>query len=337
MHRRISSSRISSALLCLFLNLLLWSCSGDGSPGHSGPAKWVLANVHAADYPTAEALQSLATAVEADPTLGSRYRIDLQLGGVLGNEKDVLEKVQFGAVQLYAGSVAPLAEFSEAIGVLTQPYLFRDAKHYWSVLDGPIGEELLASIAPNGFVGLAWYDAGARSFYNRQRPVESLDDLAGLKIRVQRSEMMRRTVEALGANPVALGFNEVYTSLHTGNIDGAENNLPSYFSERHFEVARFYSLDGHTRVPDLLLVGKQTWESLDPEAQNALRNLARLSSQTQRERWSAFETRVRNELEAAGVEINAIEDLAAFRQAVASADLTSPQHRPWVERIRQVP
>ena len=193
---------------------------------------------------------------------------------MLGNEKELLEKLRFGGVQMACVSVAPLTEFSRRIGVLTLPYLFADGGAMWRVLDGPIGRELLASVEDAGFVGLAWYDAGARSFYNRRRPVRALDDLVGLKIRVQKSEMMRQMVEALGASPVSIGFKDVYTNLLTGNIDGAENNLPSYRSERHFEAARFYSYDRHSMVPDLLLVNAASWRGLGAAEQAALRRAA---------------------------------------------------------------
>ncbi len=213
-----------------------------------------------------------------DPLLGVRVELDLQLGGVLGNEKEALEKLGFGGIQMACTSVAPLAEFSERIGVLTLPYLFRDVEHMWRVLDGEIGDELLATLQANGLVGLAWYDAGARSFYNRERPVRRLEDLKGLKIRVQKSEIMREMVEALGGSPVSLGFKEVYTNLHTGSLDGAENNVPSYRSERHFEVAKFYSYDRHSTIPDLLTMNLRVWERLSAEEQAALRRAARESS-----------------------------------------------------------
>jgi len=256
---------------------------------------------------------------------------------VLGNEKEVLEKVGFGAVHLYAGSVAPLAEFSDEIGVLTMPYLFRDSAHYWAVLDGPVGRELLATLESDGFVGLAFYDAGARSFYNRERPVRRLDDLSGLRIRVQKSDLMRATVEALGASPVAIGFKEVYTSLHTGAIDGAENNLPSYRSARHFEVASFFSEDRHSMIPDLLLVQRATWEGLDEAAREALRDAAHSSSKAQRRFWGAAEAAARDAVVAAGSEIVAIDDPEAFRRAVEPVyDRFGAKWSDWIDRIRAV-
>ena len=304
---------VAVLVLACLLTVCVTGCAGpDGDPGSQ---RLILANVHVAGYPTARGLETFAQAVADDPALAG-VEVELQLGGVLGNEKEALEKLGFGGVQMVASSVAPLAEFTDIIGVLTLPYLFRDPEHFWTVLDGPLGDELLASVEPAGFVALAWYDAGARSFYNRERPVVRLADLEGLQIRVQKSEVMRQMVEALGARPVALGFKDVYTNLHTGAIDGAENNLPSYRSERHFEVATHYSLDRHTMVPDVLLINRQVFDGLSGEQQEALRRAARASSEAQRGFWSETEAEARAAVEAAGSTITEVEDIEAFQQAV---------------------
>lgn len=323
-------------LVSLLTVVYLFAC---GSPGEApGTRRAVLSNVHAEGYPTASGLQDLATRVADDPRLSSSLEIDLQLGGVLGNEKETLEKLGFGAIQMACTSVAPLAEFSQTIGVLTLPYLFRDPEHFWAVLEGPIGDELLASLEGSGFVGLAWYDAGARSFYNRERPIRRLEDLAGLKIRVQKSEIMREMVEALGASPVSLGFKEVYTNLYTGNLDGAENNLPSFRSERHFEVARHYSYDRHSMIPDVVLVHGGFWESLPPEQQEALRDAARQSALAQRGFWKEYVQQALREVEEAGVEIHEIEGgTAAFQAAVQPLyDRHAGAFGDLVPRIRAV-
>ena len=312
--------RTTSILPLAALGAGLWLAGCGGGPEGDDaprPARFILANVHVEGYPTARGLESFVDAVARDPVLGSRVEVDLQLGGVLGNEKELLEKLRFGGVQMACVSVAPLTEFSRRIGVLTLPYLFANGAEMWRALEGPVGDELLASVEDAGFVGLAWYDAGARSFYNRRRPIRALDDLAGLKIRVQKSEMMRQMVEALGASPVSIGFKDVYTNLLTGNIDGAENNLPSYRSERHFEAAKHYSYDRHSMVPDLLLVNAKAWRQLDPAERAALREAAEGSTAAQRDYWQAYETKALAMLREAGVEIHQIEDLEPFRRAVA--------------------
>ncbi len=328
------ASHFGKAALGLLLGLLLLGCGG---ASEDRPQRLVLANVHVDGYPTAEGLRFLAGKVATDSVLREKVELDLQLAGVLGNEKEALEKLRFGGIQLACTSVAPLAEFAPGIGVLTLPYLFRDGEHMWKVLDGEIGRELLASLAPSGFIGLAWYDAGARSFYNRQRPIHTLEDLQGLKIRVQKSETMRRMVEALGASPVSIGFKQVYTSLYTGNIDGAENNVPSYRSERHFEVAGFYSLDRHSMVPDVLLIHRGTWEGLAEPEREALRSLAEASSREQRRFWREYSQLALAELREEGVKVNEIADTAPFQEAVAPlyAEQADP-HGPLVGRIQAV-
>jgi tripartite ATP-independent transporter DctP family solute receptor len=312
---RVVDRPVATPLLLALAAVLGLSGCGGGSAGER-PRRFILANVHVEGYPTARGLQHFAAAVGDEAVLQATVEIDLQLGGVLGNEKELLEKLRFGGVQMACVSVAPLTEFSERIGVLTLPYLFADVEEMWRVLEGPLGRELLASVGDAGFVGLAWYDAGARSFYNRRRPVRALGDLEGLKIRVQKSEMMRQMVESLGASPVSIGFKDVYTNLVTGNIDGAENNLPSYRSERHFEAARYYSYDRHSMVPDLLLINAETWSGLSAAEQQALQRAARASTAAQRGFWVEYETEARALLREAGVEIHQIEDLEPFRRAV---------------------
>ena len=205
----------------------------------------------------------------------------------------------------------------------------------WLVLEVSIGTELLAGLESSGFLGLAWYEAGARSFYNRVRPVHALEDLVGLKIRVQKSEVMRDLVGALGAAPISLGFKQVFSNLHTGAIDGAENNLPSFLSERHFEVAKFYSYDRHSMIPDLLLVEAKAWHSLSRDDQAALRRIARASSEAQRGFWKEFSREALRQIESAGVVVNEVDDLAAFRRAAEPVyDRHAGEFGDWIARIR---
>lgn len=301
----------------------------------NGRLSLVLANVHPAGYPTGRGLTYFAESVTADPLLSERLEIDLQLGGTLGDEKEVLEKLQFGGIQMACVSAAPLAEFNRDVGVLTMPYLFRDNRHMWSVLEGSIGTELMAGLESSGFIGLAWYESGARSFYNRVRPVYRLDDLVGLKIRVQKSEVMHDLVSALGAAPISIGFKQVFSNLHTGAIDGAENNLPSFLSERHFEVAKFYSYDRHSMIPDVLLVEAKTWYKLSRDAQAALRRSAQASSGAQRGFWDEFSREALRKVEAAGVAVNEVDDLAAFSLAAEPVyERHSGEFGAWIARIR---
>lgn len=308
---------------------------GCGPGTEPGTETWVLSNVHIETYPTARGLIRFAELVADDERLSGRLAIDLQLGGVLGNEKETLEKLGFGGLEMACSSAAPLAEFAPLAGVLSMPFLFDDTDHLWRVLDSDIGRELAAALEAAGFVPLAWYDAGSRSFYNRERPIRTIADLSGLKIRVQRSEVMRDMVEALGASPVSLGFKQVYTSLHTGAIDGAENNLPSYRSERHFEAARFYSLDRHAVIPDVILVAKAAWDRLSPEDQQSLRAAARASAEAQRMFWAEYEQLAIEEVTSAGASINELADGEAFRARVEPVYREhAGRYGDLVERIR---
>jgi tripartite ATP-independent transporter DctP family solute receptor len=326
--------RRGALIAACLLTLTAGSC---GSDSPEGPERWVLSNVHLETYPTARGLARLAELVAADRVLGARLDLDLQLGGVLGNEKETLEKLRFGGLEMACASAAPLAEFVPVVGVLSLPFLFDDSAHLWRVLEGEVGRELAAALEEAGFVPLAWYDAGARSFYNRRRPVRSPTDLAGLKIRVQRSEEMRDMVAALGASPVALGFKQVYTSLHSGALDGAENNLPSYRSERHFEAARFYSLDRHAVIPDLVLVSRTAWERLSPDEQERLRDAARRSADDQRAFWREYEEVAQREVTEAGSEIIEVDDRDAFRRLVEPVyGKHAARYGDLVERIRAV-
>ena len=206
-----------------------------------------LGETHVADYPTTRGDLEFSRLVEE--RTGGRIRIEVYHGKQLGEEKAVIEQVQFGAIDFTRVSISPLAAFAPAFDALQMPYLYRDEDHMWKVLNGPIGEEFLNSLEPADFVGLCWYDSGARNFYNSRREIKSVADLKGLKIRVQESKLMMGLVSALGAVPTPMPFGEVYSALQTGVIDGAENNWPSYFSTSHYEVAKYFTLDGHTRVP----------------------------------------------------------------------------------------
>lgn len=200
-------------------------------------------------------------------------------------------------------SLSPLAEFVPKLNVLQLPYLYRDADHMWQVLDGPIGKDFMNSFEGSNLVPLSWYDAGARNFYNSVHPIRTLDDMKGLKIRVQESEMMIGMVEALGASPAPMSYAEVYSALQTGAIDGAENNWPSYESTSHFEVAKYYTLDEHNRVPELQLCSQPTWDKLSEEDQNIIKECALESAEYERKLWSEREKESEKKVRQAGCQI----------------------------------
>lgn len=271
----------------------------------------------AQDYPTTQAAYKFAELVEQKTD--GRIHIDVYHGGQLGDEKAVIEQLQFGAVDFSRVSISPLSEFDKSLNVLQLPYIYKDADQMWRVLDGAIGDKFLAAMEKNNLVGLSWYDAGARNFYNSKRPVTKLEDLKGLKIRVQESKLMMGMVSALGANATPMAYGEVYSGLQTGVIDGAENNWPSYDSVSHYEVAKYYVLDGHTRSPEMQLVAKSTWDKLSDADKAIIKECAYESAKLERELWAAKEKASEDKVRAAGCTITELEpgEKEKFQAAMA--------------------
>jgi len=283
----------------------------DAAEGES--YNWQLAETHVQDYPTTQA--DIWFADEVRERTDGRIDIDVFPDSQLGEEADVLEQVQLGAIEMTRTSASPISEFVEDWGVFSLPYIFDDADHLWDYLLGDHGDEMLEGLTEAGFVGLAYYDSGARNFYTTDVPVEEPSDLEGLNIRVQPGSVPADMVEAMGGSPVVMDFGEVYSGLETGVIDGAENNEPSYVSTGHYEVAPFYTLDGHTRVPEVLLIAEDVWNSLSAEDQELLREVARESIDIQRDLWDAEVEESFQVAQEAGNEIIEV-DTEPFQEAV---------------------
>lgn len=232
-----------------------------------------------------------------------RMRLEVYPSEQLGSERECVELLQIGSLAMTKISAAVLANFTPTYAVLGLPYVFRDADHAHAVLDGEIGERLLMASLPQRLRGLAFYDAGSRSFYTRTRPIQRPEDLEGLKIRTQESAVAMGMVEALGGAPTPIAWGELYTALQQGVVDGAENNPPSFVSSRHYEVARFFSLDEHTRVPDVLLVSSAVWARLDEAQRGWLRAAARASVTVERRWWREAVAEALETVRAAGVEV----------------------------------
>jgi len=218
----------------------------------------------------------------------STLRIDIYPSEQLGNEKECIEQLQLGSLAMTKVSSSPLESFVPEMKVLALPFLFRDSDHKWQVFDGPIGKKLLAAGEKVGLKGLAYYDAGARSFYSTKKPLLHPDDLKGLKIRTQQSPMAMKMIDVLGGSATPISWGELYTSLQQGVVDGAENNAPSLYTSNHYEVCKHYSLDEHTMVPDIVLVSTIVWKKLSPEHQKILQEAADESVPYQRKLWAAF-------------------------------------------------
>lgn len=229
----------------------------------AGAREFRVADTQAEDYPTVQALQFMARQVEE--RTGGRHHIRVFHSRQLGEEKDTIEQTRVGAIDLNRTNVAPIGSLIPAANTLALPFMFRSFDHLHKVLDHAIGEEILAGFQQHGFVGLAFYDSGSRSIYNSVKPVRTLADMKGLRIRVQQSELMSDMIRALGAEPVELPYGQVLTGLSTRLIDGAENNWPSYVTTNHYKLAPYYTLTEHTMGPEVLVMSLRAWESLSAE------------------------------------------------------------------------
>jgi tripartite ATP-independent transporter DctP family solute receptor len=266
----------------------------------SAPAReFRVADTQPADYPTVEALQFMGRLI-AERT-GNRHQLRVFHSRQLGEEKETIEQTRAGAIDLNRTNVAPIGAMVPLVNALAMPFLFRSLDHLYTVLDGPIGQQILDSFIPHGFIGLTYYDSGARSLYNTVRPVRSLADLKGLRIRVQQSELMVDMVKALGAVPVELPYGQVLTGLSTKLIDGAENNWPSFVTTDHAKYARFHTLTEHTMSPEVLVMSLRAWDSLSEADRKIFRDAARESSKFMRKRWKQLEDDSRRQAEASGV------------------------------------
>ena len=268
-----------------------------------------------------------------------RICIEVYHSAQLGEEKDTIEQTQFGVIDMNRVSMGPFNNMIPETKAFSLPYIFRSIEHMHKVVDGEIGQEVLESFRDHDLVGLAYYDSGSRSFYNSQKPITSIEDLEGMKFRVQQSDVFVDMVDALGANATPMPFGEVYSGIQTGVIDGAENNWPSYESTGHYEVAPYYTLDQHLIVPEVLVMSEQSWNTLSEEDQEIVREAATESVPHMRELWQAREKTSREKVVESGVEVVDDIDKTPFIDAMDSVyekHVTSENLRNFVERIRAV-
>lgn len=245
-----------------------------------------------------------------------QMRIDIYPSGQLGVERETVELLQIGSLAMTKVSTAPLEAFVPSMKVFSIPYLFNDRDHYFRVLDSEIGKQLLVSTEITRVRGLGYYDSGSRSFYTKDQPIETPADLAGLKIRVMQSQTAVQMVSALGGSPTPISFGEIYTALQQGVVDGAENNAPSFYLSGHYETAKYFSLDEHTAVPDILLISTHIWYSLNEQEQEWLQAAVDDSVTYQRQLWKQSTEDALAAVQEAGVEI-IYPDKAPFQAAVA--------------------
>ncbi len=259
------------------------------------------ADIHNADdYPTVVAVKHMSTVLEK--LSGGKHKIKVFNKGALGSEKETIDQVKIGALDMVRVNVAPMNNICPMTMVPTMPFLFRSVDHMRKSLDGPVGEEILKSCEPFGYIGLAFYDSGARSIYAK-KPIKTVADTKGMKIRVQQSDLWVALVGAMGANATPMPFGEVYTGLKTGLIDAAENNIPSFDTAKHVEAVKFYSRTEHSMAPEILLFSKAIWDKLPANEQAMIRQAAKESVAVQRKAWDEAESKSLANVRAAGAEI----------------------------------
>jgi tripartite ATP-independent transporter DctP family solute receptor len=327
---RAELSRTGVVFVALLLAMWMWATGAFAR-------EFRAADTQAENYPTVQALRYMGALI-AERT-GGRHAVKVFHSRQLGEEKETIEQTRVGAIDLNRTNVALIGNFVPAMNVLAMPFLFRSIEHMQKVLDGPIGSEILGSFEPYGFVGLAFYDSGARSIYNSVRPVRSLADLKGLRIRVQQSELMSQMIRSLGAEPVELPYGQVLTGLATHLIDGAENNWPSFVTTDHYKYAGYYTLTQHTMSPEVLVISLKAWQSLSAEDQQIFREAALRSSRFMREKWRDLEEQSQRKAEAAGVTIVRDIDRKPFEDAMAAIYAKAaqdPAAAALIERIRKV-
>ncbi len=293
-------------------------------------------DTHPDGYPTVEGVKSMASEVKEKSD--GRICIEVFPAAQLGEEKDTIEQTHFGVIDMVRASFGTFNDIVPVTQLFSLPYLFRSQDQMHNVLDGPIGEEIAQNFAEKDLIVLGYYDGGARSFYNSQKPITSIEDLKGMKFRVMQNDVFVDMMSALGANATPMPYGEVYSAIQTGVIDGAENNFPSYDSSGHAEVAKYYTLDEHLMVPELVAMSKLSWEKLSPEDQEIIKTAGKNSVEVERKLWAEQEKASEEKVVAGGAQIIKDIDKTAFQEAMAPVYekyVTTPEARDLVRRIQE--
>jgi len=295
-------------------------------------------DVHPAGYPTVAAVEEMGQALSkaTDGRLTVQMYASMQLGG----EKEAIEQSQIGAIAIARVSVGTLGPVVPDLNVLNLPFLFRDTAQAQKVLDGAIGQELLDKVTNSpsaNLVGLCWMDAGARNMYDTKHPITDMADLKGLKVRVMGTPMFVDMMNALGGNGVAMGYDQVFTALQTGVVDGAENNPPSFVFDNHYQVAKYYTLTEHLIVPEMLVFSKPIWNKLSKDDQALVQKTAHEAQMRERVLWTEYQDRALAKMKEAGIQVVSIKDKKPFQDAVKPVwDKYAPQFADIIKRIQAV-
>ena len=324
----------------LTLGLLVLALGAGNATPAFAQAKLVLkaTDVHPLGYPTVEAVVRMGKKLEA--ATNGRLSIQMYPSMQLGGEKEMIEQAQVGALQIARISVGPMGPIVPELNVFNLPFMFRDNAHMEKVIDGPIGDELMKKLSDHptaGLIGLAWMNAGSRNVYNSKHPVNTVQDLKGLKIRMMGNPVFVDTMNSLGGNGIAMGYDQLINALQTGVVDGAENNEPSYATGQHYRHAKFYSMTGHLMIPEILVFSKRSWQTLSKEDQDLIAKLGREAQQEQRGLWYEMEKKSMADMKAAGAQVNEVADRKPFQAAVKSVwDKYGAQHTALIQRIQDV-
>jgi len=324
----------------LTLGLLVLALgAGNASPAFA-QTKLVLkaTDVHPLGYPTVEAVVRMGKKLEA--ATNGRLSIQMYPSMQLGGEKEMIEQAQVGALQIARISVGPMGPIVPELNVFNLPFMFRDNAHMEKVIDGAIGDELMKKLSDHptaGLIGLAWMNAGSRNVYNSKHPVNTVQDLKGLKIRMMGNPVFVDTMNSLGGNGIAMGYDQLINALQTGVVDGAENNEPSYATGQHYRHAKYYSMTGHLIIPEIVVFSKRTWQTLSKEDQDLITKLGREAQQEQRGLWYEMEKKSLADMKAAGAQVNEVADRKPFQAAVKTVwDKYGAQQTALIQRIQDV-
>jgi tripartite ATP-independent transporter DctP family solute receptor len=295
-------------------------------------------DVHPLGYPTVEAVVRMGKKLDA--ATNGRITIQMYPSMQLGGEKEMIEQAQVGALQIARISLGPMGPLVPELNVFNLPFMFRDTAHMEKVIDGPIGDEMLKKLSDHptaGLIGLCWMNGGTRNVYNGKHPVKTVADLKGLKIRMMGNPLFVDTMNSLGGNGVAMGYDQLVSALQTGVVVGAVNNEPSYETGQHYRYAKYYSMTGHLMIPELLVFSKKSWESLSKDDQALIMKAAKEAQQEQRSLWYDMEKKSVAKMKAEGVQINDVADKKEFQAAVKPVwDKYGASQTALIQRIQDV-
>ncbi|MFH0784988.1 MAG: TRAP transporter substrate-binding protein [Pseudomonadota bacterium] len=293
------------------------------------------ADVHPEGYPNVVAMQNLGKKLEAE----TKGRLTLKMfpGAILGDEKAMIEQTQVGAIAILRTSLGPVGPVVPEVNVFNMPFVFRDEAHMRKVIDGPIGDDLLAKItaSPSKMVALGWMDGGTRNLYLK-KPIHTPADLKGQKVRMMGNPLFIDTMNAMGGNGIAMGFGELYSALQTGVVDGAENNEPTYFTQNHYSVAKYYSLTGHLIIPEIFVMSRLVWDKLSADDQALMKKLAREAQMEQRVLWDKKVAESKEGLKKAGVEFIEVDKKPFYDATAPVREKYGKNYADLIKRIEAV-